>query len=71
MEHVAATLADSFFLQDAGDFLRGPVEGGNPPLAVDGKDSVGYRVEDGPGYIIIFASVSHIANTPPSSISIR
>jgi hypothetical protein len=44
-EHLAAALAERFLAGDAGDLLGGPIEGGDPPVEIDGEHPVGHRIE--------------------------
>ncbi len=46
LEHVLAALADRLIAADAGNLLCRPVERGDAPVVVDGKNTVGNRIED-------------------------
>ena len=45
-EHVAARAADGLVSRDAGDPLGRPVEGGDPPVAVDREHALVDGIED-------------------------
>jgi len=55
LQHVLAALADRLFTADAGDFLCRPIERGDAPVVVDGKNAVGNRVEDD----VLFQAVAY------------
>lgn len=46
MEDVTATLADGLIARHAGDLRGGRIEGRNPPIFVNGKDTIDDRVEN-------------------------
>jgi len=46
LENILATLSDGLFPAYACDFFRRPVERGDEPVIIDGKNTVGDRIED-------------------------
>ena len=52
-EYIAALLADRIRAVDAGDFLSGTVERGDPPILVDSENTVADGVEDDGGIGLI------------------